>query len=98
MTPTATAPWFGPAANIPVDPEPPRYRKPLDTGKRVLDIRCFCGKLCDVSLEQYRQHVRAKHPKVHRQMKKAGQWAQLELEWPRRGNAWRRTRRTTSPA
>lgn len=68
---------------VPYPIEPPRYEKPYHKGKATLDVKCFCGKLC-TELLQYRQHVHAKHPKLHRRMKKTGEWKQLEIEWVKR--------------
>lgn len=52
-----------------------------DRGHRILDVKCHCGKLC-ITRDGYEQHLQIKHPKQLRQMKKSGDWEQLEYDWP----------------
>lgn len=56
--------------------------KGFDRGHRIFDVECHCGKYCDTRLGYY-QHLQSKHPKKLRQMKKSGEWEQLEYDWPR---------------
>jgi hypothetical protein len=55
-----------------------------DRGCRILDVTCWCGKYLQSRIG-YRDHLRAKHPRQWRRMKKAGEWAQIEIEWLGRG-------------
>lgn len=55
-----------------------------DTGSRMLEVRCFCGKLC-LSHAAYEQHMKAKHPGRLRALKQCGCWQQYLLDgWARR--------------
>lgn len=73
------------------DNSPPMWRVPYkpknlkghgyDRGHRIFDVKCHCGKVC-TTLTSYYQHLQSKHPKRLRQMKKSGEWEQLEHDWP----------------
>lgn len=62
--------------------KPPSEKgKGYDRGHRIADVTCHCGKFCDTRIGYY-QHLQAKHPKRLRQMKKSGEWEQIEFDWP----------------
>jgi hypothetical protein len=49
-------------------------------GHTILDVKCFCGKLL-LEWQDYANHMRAKHPKMVRKLKKSGQWQQDKIDW-----------------
>jgi len=64
----------------------PDYRRPqywgYDTGRRTLAVEC-CGKEL-LSQVAYEQHMKTKHPKRVREMKKSGKWQQDLIDgWSR---------------
>jgi len=53
-----------------------------DRGHTIFDVTCFCGKFC-LTWTAYTNHMRAKHLKMVRKLKKSGQWQQDKIEWRR---------------
>lgn len=51
-----------------------------DKGKTILDVKCRCGKVL-TTFTAWDQHLREKHPKMRREMKKNGDLDQDRLEF-----------------
>jgi len=49
-------------------------------GRRIIDIACRCGKVCDTFIA-WDQHIQAKHPAMRRAIRKSGEWDQYRLEF-----------------
>ena len=52
----------------------------MDRGHRILDVKCFCGKVIK-SYDGHVQHYKAKHPRILRRMKKNKTWIQVQYDW-----------------